>query len=51
MKCHRSYPIVHLENFSPDTIKMADILLYNLRCGKVCIGKLNEKLTTNKMLF
>jgi len=28
MKCDRSYLISHLENFSPDTLKLADILRY-----------------------
>jgi len=33
MMCHRSYPIADFENFSPDTLKMADILCYD----KVCL--------------
>jgi len=27
MRCHRLYPIVAFENFSPDTLEMAEILL------------------------
>jgi len=38
MRCHRLYPIVHFKNFSQDTLKMAGILRYSLRCGKVCLG-------------
>jgi len=34
MKYHRSYLIADFENFSPDTLKMADILCYGLRYGK-----------------
>jgi len=34
MKCRKSYPIAHLENSSPITLKMATILRY---C-KVCLG-------------
>jgi len=37
----RSHPIVDFDNFSPDTLKMADILHNGLRCGKVCLGGYN----------
>jgi len=38
MKCYRSYPIADFENFRPDTLKMADILCYDLQYRKVCLG-------------
>jgi len=34
MKCHRSYLIADFENFSPDTLKTAGILRYDVRYGK-----------------
>jgi len=37
MRRLRLYPIAHFENFSPDTLKMTDILRYGLRCSKVCL--------------
>jgi len=37
MKWHILYPIADFENYSLDTLKIADILLYFLRYGKVCL--------------
>jgi len=34
MKCHRLYLIADFENFSPDTLKMADICCYGVQSGK-----------------
>jgi len=34
MKCHISYLIADFENFSPDTLKMANILCCDVRYGK-----------------
>jgi len=34
MKCHGLYLIADFENFSPDTLKMADICCYGIRYGK-----------------
>jgi len=33
MKCHKSYLIANFENFSPDTLKMADICCYGVWYG------------------
>jgi len=38
MKCHRLYPIANFKNSSPDILKMANILRYGVRYGKVCLG-------------
>jgi len=37
MKCHRSYLIADFENFSPDTLKIGDILRYGILYGNISI--------------
>jgi len=38
MECHRLYLIADFENFSPETLKMADVLRYGLREVRVTIN-------------
>jgi len=53
MRCHKPYQISGLENFSPDTLKMAAILRHDLRYSKVRMrGKaLFVQVVTLKMNF
>jgi len=42
MRCHRLYLIPDFKNFSPDTLKIADILRYGLHLLHITFSKKEE---------